>query len=881
MVPASAVSDAALSEPNRRTSNFKPIAFNENLDLASKYANRKHVDFAKDISNNSIPSIALPQKRRKSRSKRTHDPDSGVTDLDSSSEDDSYESTTSMSDEENLPPQLPWDTKKRKRSSWHELATPVASEAEGLWPMDDVRDSGVNKRDSDNLSDVLVSLLHHSVSVNAITSCARISSSNDNSELTTLPSIEYMFEFRKIDLIYVAQILSEQAVSSIPGMLQAMAVDSPLEGDSAISSALEAIIESTVEKLLSTVDDCSISKLALVKEPPQRPIMNPGKAPQTSQPRPLQREGSMQLGPDYFPIQPPFVRVQRGSDTWEMLPPALSFWSALGLGPVSGPKDVTPIALVPGNSDLVGLVQDFVRELGGVYEGRKLGSFARSPEIHDWLTATDSYDDGCVSVGVDEDALSVAGALKAVAEVCEDLGRTLADIGHVDPDRTIVVLIIDPFENEPLQPYLAACFWKLCKAYRQYIPKAHAKSPRSDVVLQLLPVSLVAAPDQLVVLDTQHLGSLAMEVYDRCPPSSKAMVAMDTASALPIPAAPAIELASLPPKRIAFQLVPDPPSDLMHEGSVMHLAYALSTDMQWMAANWTDSTGRYQMATSTSLRGKTFQDVAAEIWERTLDILTARDVTWRIFVVAGAEIDASEASCWRSLAASKPRRQMLHVTLLSIETETSLQLSAPSASDNSTAAGTSGQSGQFLTPGSTPQGTAMTVSPDASGQAAPPTPAPTDATPSNPENDPDAHLVDVTDESWAMLLAPSFTSSISHRAEDATSPRAAAMAKGVLFRRGNLSQHASSDKLESLGVSLHWDIRMRPNGAVDEGPVRQAEVTLREVLRMYRNLGLLGRARNVNGASGPVVRAAGGERMVPVHLAAATRAAEALSWFRI
>ena len=828
-----------------------------------------------------MPSIALPQKRKKIRSKPIHDPDSGVTDLGSSSEDDSYDSTTSMSDEEERPPQLPWETKKRKRSSWHEQAAPAASDSDGLWPVDDVVDYRANEFDVDNLSDVLDNLLHQRANAKALTSVALTALSNSTSELATLPSIEDMFEFGKMDLVYVAQILGEQSVSCIPGLLHSITLSSPLDSDAAISSALEAIIDSTAEKILPSIDECSISKLALVKEPPQRPIMNSGKAPQTSQPRPLQREGSMQLGPDYFPIPPPFIRIQRGSDTWEMLPPALSFWSALGLGPASGPKNVTPIALVPGNSDLAGLVQDFVRELGGTYEGRKLGSFSKAPEIHKLVDATQPSDEECVLINIEDEPPSVAGALRAIGDVCEDVGRTLAEIGHAEPDRTIVVLMIDPFEDEELHPYLAACFWTLCKAYRQHIPKAHMKSPRSDLVLQIIPVSLVAAPDQLVVLHTQHLSSLAMEVYDRCPPSSKAMIAMDTSSALPIPAAPAIELASVPPKRIAFQLVPDPPSDLMYEGSVIHLAYALSTDMQWMAANWIDSTGRYQMATSTSLRGKTFQDVAAEIWERTLDILTARDVTWRIFIVTSAEMDASEASCWRSLAASKSRRQMLHVTLLSIETETSLRLSAPSSSDNSNVAGTFGQPGQFLTPGSTPQGTAMTVSPDASGQAAPPTPAPTDATPNNAENDPDAHLIDVTDESWAMLLAPSFTSSTSHHAEDGTSQRATAMAKGVLFRRGDLQQHTSSDKLESLGVSLHWDIRMRPNGAVDEGPVRQAEVTLREVLRMYRNLGLLGRARNVNGLPNFGGRVSGAGRMVPVHLAAATRAAGALSWFRI
>jgi mediator of RNA polymerase II transcription subunit 13 len=283
------------------------------------------------------------------------------------------------------------------------------------------------------------------------------------------------------------------------------------------------------------------------------------------------------------------------------------------------------------------------------------------------------------------------------------------------------------------------------------------------------------------------------------------------------------------------------------------------------------------MATSASLRGKSFQDVAGEIWERTVDIIAARDVTWRIFIVSDSEMDKSEAKCWRKLAATKTRKQMF-VTLLSVQTETTLQLTQPSSLETANAPG---NSGQFLTPGSTPQG-AMTVSPDASGQAAPLTPAPMETTTSNPENDPDAHLIDIMDESWGMLLSPAFTSTLPHsHSEDRTSKTSTALAQGILFRRGTGHANAPPGKLESLGVNLHWDIRIRPNGAVDDGPPKQAEVTLREVLRMYRHLGLLGRARNLHSHGKVGAGQTGGKHLLPVHIASAARAAEALRWFRV
>ena len=862
MIPASAVSaEATQPQIHRRNSTFEPIAFNENLDLVSKYPQSKQVGFAKDVALNAKPNIALPPKRKKTRSKPTHDPDSGVTDLDSSSEDDSDESSTSESEDEDLPPRLPWDTKKRKRSSWHEHATPMANAPEGLWPTEDAGHAAGNDFDAGRMRELLHTLFENKISTTSDAVDTSSAIDNSKSAIAALPSLEDVFELSKLDLVYVAQIVGEQAVSSIPGLLESVMDASQPDDGGTTASALEAVVVSTAEKMLPTVDECDISSLALVRETLQRPIVNPGKAPQTSQARTRPREGSVQVSPDYLAIPPPFIRVQRGTETWEMLPPALSFWSALGLGPASGPKDVAPVVVVPGNLDLVDMVQNFVKDLGGMYDSRKLGSFAKTPEIDEALAKIDSYRDGCVIVGADEESTSIMVALKSFAEVCENLGETLASVGHLDPDRTIAVLMVDPFEDETLTPYLAGCFWKLCKAYRQYIPKAHVKSARSDLVLQLLPVSLIASSDKLVILDSQQVGCFATEIYDRCPPSSKAAMAMDTAAALPILAAPAVELASVPPKRIVFQLASDPPSDLLNEGSILHLAYALSADRQWMAACWIDSTGRYQMLTSASLRGKSFQDVAGEIWERTMDTIAARDVIWRIFVVTDSEIDASEAKCWRKLAASKPRKQMF-VTLLSVQTETSLRLSPPSPSEN---VATAGNPGQFLTPGSTPQG-AMTVSPDASGPAAPPTPAPLET---NPENDPDAHLIDLTDESWGMLLSPAFTSEATQRK---TTP---ALAQGILFRRG----HAQPAKLQSLGVNLHWDIRVRATGAVDEGPPRQAEVTLREVLRLYRHLGLLGRARNLHSRRGSV--GAGAKCLLPVHIASAVRAAEALGSLRV
>ena len=877
-IPASALSqEIAQPDTHGRSSTFEPVSFNENLDIASKYADAKQIKQSTNgiLQPSNVPNISLPPRRKRTREKTFIDPDSGVTDVDTSSEGDSYDSQTSVSEIEDMPPQLPWDTKKRKRASLQNQRSSTTDNMEITGPSQDAEDQIAGPTDLANMRRTLDSLLNNKACGERSFADGALQRTNTDADSFPLPPIDELLELSKLGLVYVAQIVSEQAASVIPSILESIDESTP-PADSAspgTASAIRQLVGATFDDILPNVDECSIAKLALVKEPPQRPMSTPGKTPQTGHPRLPQREGSMQLGPDYFSILPPYIRVQRGAEAWEMLPPALSFWDALGLGPAGGPKDVSAITVVPSNMDLADMVQGFVKSLGSSYESHKLGSFMGSLDFDNALNELESYEDGHIFVGLNEEPMSLDDAMKAYAEVLADLGGALANVGHLNPDRTIAIVLVDPFESHRAEQYLCACFWQLCKAYRQNTPKAYQKAPRSDLVLQVLPVSLIASLDGLVLLDARQMGMLATEIYDRCPPSSKVAVKIDIASSLPILAAPAVEIASAPPKRIAFQLSSDPPSDLLHEGSVLHLAYAVSADRQWLTSCWVDSSGRYQTTSSLCLRGKSFQDVAGEMWEKTLEVLTARDVTWRIFIVTCVELEVSLQRCWRSWAASKPRRQMLHCTLLSVQTESSLHLMPPSDADTMNVDNATSLGG-FLTTSSTTRATSFTVSPDASGQTnAPPTPAPTETL---GEDDPDAHLVDTTDESWGVLLAPAYACSSS---AGRTEPISTGLASGLLFRRGNLQSPDSEGRLESLGVTLHWDIRIRPSGVVDEGPPRQAEVTLREVLRMYRNLVLLTKVRSLDASAGGGGGALGNNRMLPVHVACAVKAAAALDGF--
>ncbi|EME49679.1 hypothetical protein DOTSEDRAFT_40843 [Dothistroma septosporum NZE10] len=864
-VPASmAQMDGKREGQQRRNSTFQPVDFRTGFDLSSKYAlagahdGKKHSDSAGPKA----PSIGLPFTRKKSRVSGIDRDASGLNaEDDIESEDDSFESSSSESDDE-LPPRLPWNSRKRKRAtSANATNADLGTEMIRLedFPYDTFSDGQANQ----TLSSILESRTVGPNSMNLVSTLripldeaqaqrrdlhdGRTSQVNED----ILPSMAEGYDFSKDDLICVAQIVSEHSATAFRDVNSAQ--DEPAL---CMNGSLKRSVETVLGETLPDSNIHDLGQVALNREPPPRAMPNNGKGPQ-GQPRPPQRSESTMIGPDFFPLPAPYVKVQRGSDGFEMLPTSLPFWEPLGLAPTSGSKDVQAFCLFPDNADLQRAVRRFMHDIGTAYEGCKHGSHMHV-RTGDAKIEIDSYEDGLAPVTLDDD-ISIFGAFKAYAVTCAQLGKVLASIGHHESERAIVIYMLNPFAGHQALHHLCACFWVLFKTYRENLSKAQRNHSGSDVVLQIVPIHLVASVNTMVVLTSKQAMTIAREVYDRCPPSATLLAGGDSA-ALPILSAPSIELASAAPKRIGFQLAAEPPSHLLHEGSVLHLAYACSKDWQWVTAAWGDNTGLYQSSVTYSLRGKSLAEVAEEVWERTYEILAARKVTWRLFIVTHQGLDQSMSQCWRSL--SKPRAQPLCVTLSSVQLDPVLVADSPASpeaqlKDNS-------QDGGFLTPASTPQGNNFTSSPDVSGQSnAPATPAPSDTPASALEMETETHLVDVTDETWGVLISPNFSSLIVD----------VGLANALIFKRGEAAA-ASSDgsrrSLPGMGVTLHWTIQVKPNGAIDEGSVKQAELTLRELVKMYRNLALLTKAKGLD--RGKAVCA-------PLPVAAAMLGAEGLDGF--
>lgn len=413
----------------------------------------------------------------------------------------------------------------------------------------------------------------------------------------------------------------------------------------------------------------------------------------------------------------------------------------------------------------------------------------------------------------------------------------------------------------------------------------------------------IASFDEPVILDPSTYINLAREVYDRCPPSAPS----GDKTCLSIYTAPAFQLEETLPRSIPFKLLSEPPQDLLRENCYIHLGYAISLDGTWITAAWTDNCGKSQTVVSYHLGTRGFVETAKEIWQTTIEILQSRRVHWRVCIAKSGVMDREELETWVMLI-SCPTQINLFITLLTVDTEPFIKLT-PSPPVTVTTTQPSAN-----TPGSTPQ---AGVSPDPSAGL---TPAATpSAEPStDPSTDQDARLIDVTDETWGIILA--------HRLHNSNSTNqfSPALISGLLVKRGetfatsNSISHPIPDPEQGpivIGVNILWigavgstraatspfppagdgaspggagayassasSAPPSPSPATDGvrstsslmwTPTLQTRTTaenlLKEVLGQFRALGLLAKLRGMRGTR---------HGSVPWHIAAAKRGVGGLS----
>lgn len=556
--------------------------------------------------------------------------------------------------------------------------------------------------------------------------------------------------------IGVAQLIAQQAATSTLQLLssgEAPGAGSPYDhaGDSVQSNLPE--VSATLAILFPDVTHLDLAKYAQIQDAPFEPL--PGS-------KVLQRPGARKppgamAGADPqtlntpFLVNPQHVRVRRGEILWDLLPTALPFWELLGLGPVGGPKNLVTYCIYPDNDALADTLNSFIVGLGSTYEGCKLGSHRRGPALPSSpsdLIPVKAQDRAQPTYESLQNALqSLSARLGAdLASVDFESDQAMQDANQTKTDEkspgvdNIVLYAIDVLESSESLRDLCAFFWSVREAYRQTCHSYSLAIRNPDLVLQIIPISCITSTNAPVFLEQKIMVGLAREVYDRCPPSSSS-----TASTLSIRAAPSIQLEETIPRAIPFRLTADPAVELLHDCSHLHLGYAISWSGNWMTAAWTDGFGKYQTMASYSMTERAFGEIAKEIWQTTIGIMLSRRVNWRVTIARAGTMDREEIEAWASLVSSA---SPVHIgaVLLTIDTAPSLQLARPSLQNSAL--------NNTVTPVATPQG--VSPSDPTANAAATPSDAIQDAA-----NDPDAHLVDVTDEIWGVILGHRLSNSSS------------------------------------------------------------------------------------------------------------------------
>ena len=704
------------------------------------------------------------------------------------------------------------------------------------------------------------------------------------------------------DRIAVAQIVTEQIVSSTLDLLQ----DALNSNAKSRSGGSDRQLRTAIRALFSKATHCTVSGLMDVTDVfPD--LLSQMKGQQRATPR-RPNDAAATPGSQLYQMNSPHIRVRRADTKWDVLPPALSFWDSLGLSPCSLAKDVGVVCIYPHSDSLRPCLEHFMTNLQIAYDSCKLGS-------HDPVETLADFEGGLIPWKIDHPT-SARSAFKTLREACMKLGRLLSsrhaqmkDVKDANDGQTIdafVIYMIDPFETPSSIWELCSAFWSLFQTYGQGPPSRPDQVPKPDLVLQIIPIRYVASFDVPVILDASVYATLAREVYDRCPPSAPC----EDKTPLSIYAAPSFQLEESLPRNIHFKLHSDPPQDLIRENSYMHLGYAISSDGAWITAAWTDSCGKSRAMVSYNLGTRAFSEIAKEIWATTIEIIQARRVHWRVCIAKAGVLDKEEFDAWVSLAAH-PVPFNLFVTLLTVDINPPLKFTPSTSNTNPPA--TANAQASSTTPGSTPQ---ASISPDPHSLT--PAATPSADTTIDPLADPEARLVDVTDESWGIIL--------SHRLHNTNSTIEfrPCLISGLLVKRGQTLSSTTSSSTSSdaeygpiiVGVNIIWVGAVSPSRAAnpsnatpttpspftpagdgvspggqnpaqfqqaatpsqDTGrqslmwtPTPQhrntAETLLKEVMSHFRALGVLARLRGVSGS-----------RMgtVPWHVAVAKRGVDGL-----
>lgn len=534
-------------------------------------------------------------------------------------------------------------------------------------------------------------------------------------------------------------------------------------------------------------------------------------------------------------LQPNQVRMKRADQPLVASLPILSFWDTLNLQPAHGTKNTIAFCVHPEGEDVADGCSNLLQRMSDTYNTCALGS-------HTVGRLSGMADDGRISYNTSTEASST------VRNVCQRMGKTLATAG--DLTGTVLIYMISQ-DDSP------AAYLEMCKAFNYLFESFAANTERkniTDMALQIIPQRFVASPESLVVPSQSAYLKLALEVYNRLPPTedTRSPAACDTAITLAKAENP-----------VHLQLASTFASPLSNNGDYLHLAYSTTADGRWITAAWTDDLGSISLSMAYCTRKKDStqsrprQEIFKEMWLVSQDLMSKNKGIWRLGVIKHGFYVPLELQEWRQVFEGSPAVQKrCSPMLLSTHVEPMLKVFPR------TVTGKLVQTAQnvFGTPVSTPQ--AGVTSPD---QHIPATPTPGGSavinapTPPEPSLDPnvelDLTLLDPTEESWGIILPYGLNLS-----KNMIENRPALVSGVLLKRRGPKIE----DGFTSLDISLVY--YLSPQAAGGSGQLAPDDL-LEDIIKQYRGLLTLGVSR---GCVDPL------KESLPWHIATVARGSRAL-----
>jgi mediator of RNA polymerase II transcription subunit 13 len=114
-------------------------------------------------------------------------------------------------------------------------------------------------------------------------------------------------------------------------------------------------------------------------------------------------------------LPPPQLRIHRGRDFLELLPPAVSFWETFGFEPASGPKNISAYCICPQTAKEG--ADAFLKRLENLYSTCNFGKHVRGDK-------SKSFENGIGLWNVSAGDTGYNATMQSLRTICEGLGMT-------------------------------------------------------------------------------------------------------------------------------------------------------------------------------------------------------------------------------------------------------------------------------------------------------------------------------------------------------------------------------------------------------------------------------------------------------------------------